>query len=76
MLYVLLNVVRLLAPTEKVHEVYIDNYKNGEVTCIAMKRWLFNTKLESQLCHDDTALNYIFWEVGLVARCMLLILLS
>ncbi|KAF6027093.1 SNX27 [Bugula neritina] len=70
------NFIRLLAPTEKVHEVYIDNYKNGEVTCIAMKRWLFNTKLESQLCHDDTALNYIFWEVGLVARCMLLILLS
>ena len=29
-----------------------------------MKRWLFNTKLESQLCRDEAALNFTFWEVG------------
>ena len=57
------SVVRLLLPDERVHEIYIENYTNGEVTCIVMKRWMFNTKLESRLCRDETALSYMFWEV-------------
>lgn len=55
--------VRKLEADESPHEVYIDNYSNGEFTRVAVKRWLFNTKLESQLCRDETALNFIFWEV-------------
>lgn len=55
---------RKLEPDECPHEVYINNYTNGELTRIVMKRWLFNTKLESQLCRDETALNFIFWEVS------------
>ncbi|XP_067935561.1 sorting nexin-27-like [Watersipora subatra] len=54
--------IRLLLPDERVHEIYIENYTNGEVTCIVMKRWMFNTKLESRLCRDETALSYMFWE--------------
>lgn len=56
-------VVRLLLPNERMADIITDRYSPGGFPCIAMKRWLFNTKLESRLCKDETALNYIFWEV-------------
>lgn len=52
-----------MLPAEKVGEVILSKYTPGGFPCIAMKRWMFNTKLESRLCKDETALNYIFWEV-------------
>ena len=56
--------VRYMLPNEKVSEVIMNRYTPGGFPCVAMKRWMFNTKLESRLCRDETALNYIFWEVN------------
>lgn len=51
-------VERKLQPHEHPHTLYVQNYSTASVTCLAIRRWLFN--LNRPL--SEQALTWIFWQ--------------
>lgn len=55
---------RKLQPTEFPHNLYIQNYSTATSTCLAIRKWLFNTEKELQLSDDHLAESFFFWQVS------------
>ncbi|CAL7939239.1 unnamed protein product [Xylocopa violacea] len=52
------NFERKLQPHEHPHTLYVQNYSTASVTCLAIRRWLFNVNRPL----SEQALTWIFWQ--------------
>ncbi|KFD58724.1 hypothetical protein M514_00417 [Trichuris suis] len=58
-----LNFDRKIGLSERPHALYIQNYSSAAVTCILLKRWLFNVATEIELCKKDQFVHKLFfWQ--------------
>jgi sorting nexin-27 len=55
---------RKLRANECPHLIYTQNYSTSLATCIAMKRWYFNLKVESILAKNTQTLNFLYYQVS------------
>lgn len=53
---------RKLRDNELVHNLYIQNYSTANSTCLALKKWLFSMQAEIDLCRDELAENFVFYQ--------------
>lgn len=53
---------RKLRENELVHNLYIQNYSTANSTCLALKKWLFSIQNEIDLCRDELAETYVFYQ--------------
>jgi hypothetical protein len=56
---------RKLRPHEQPNLINIQNYSNKCSTCICLRKWYFNLKVESLLAKNQTTLKYLFHQVRL-----------
>ncbi|XP_012242079.1 sorting nexin-27 isoform X1 [Bombus impatiens] len=52
------NFERKLQPHEHPHTLYVQNYSTASVTCLAIRRWLFNVNRPL----SEQALTWTFWQ--------------
>ncbi|KRX68006.1 Sorting nexin-27 [Trichinella patagoniensis] len=52
---------RKINANERPHSLYIQNYSSAAVTCLIVKRWLFDVDKEEQLCSTDACLHDMFF---------------
>ncbi|KRX91916.1 Sorting nexin-27 [Trichinella pseudospiralis] len=52
---------RKINSNERPHSLYIQNYSSAAVTCLIVKRWIFDVDKEEQLCSTDTCLHDMFF---------------
>ncbi|XP_028036627.1 sorting nexin-27-like [Bombyx mandarina] len=57
------NFERKLQPNECPHSLYIQNYSTASSSCLCIRKWLFNPRVEVALVAEDPlAANFIFWQ--------------
>uniref|UniRef100_A0A915L5I5 Sorting nexin-27 n=1 Tax=Romanomermis culicivorax TaxID=13658 RepID=A0A915L5I5_ROMCU len=63
---------RKLRSEELPHALYVQNYSSAACSCIVLKKWLFNLKLEVDLCIKDAFFNNIcYFEVVTILPILL-----
>ena len=55
---------RKLRPHEQPSLINIQNYSNKCATCICMRKWYFNLKVETILAKNPLTLKYLFYQVS------------
>lgn len=54
---------RMLRPNEFPHNLYIQNYSTATPTCLLIRKWLFTLQRELQICSDNLAESFFFYQV-------------
>ena len=63
---------RKLRSNEIVHNLYIQNYSTANSTCLVLKKWLFSIQSEIDLCRDELAETFIFYQAIQEVNCGLI----